>query len=56
MFLFSILGLFTSLTITSLSALGENIAADLKINLFKSIISQDVQFFDTTRTGEIMNG
>lgn len=48
-------GAFTSLTITSLSTLGENIAVDLKMRLFKSIINQDIEFFDRRRTGEILN-
>ena len=48
-------GMFTTLTITSLSALGENMAVDLRTRLFQSIVNQDIEFFDKRRTGEILN-
>lgn len=48
-------GAFTTVTITSLSALGENMAVALKTRLFHSIVSQDIEFFDKRRTGEILN-
>ena len=34
---------------------GERILADLRQNLFKRIIAQEVAFFDTRKTGELLN-
>lgn len=38
-----------------LSNIGEKIAYQMKIDLFSSIIRQDIAFFDERRTGEIIN-
>ncbi|XP_032662942.1 mitochondrial potassium channel ATP-binding subunit isoform X1 [Odontomachus brunneus] len=46
---------FTFLYIYTLSHVGERIAVNLRQDLFKSIIMQDVSFFDKTRTGEIVS-
>ena len=35
--------------------MGENIAAKLKIRLFGQLIKQDIAFYDTTRTGELID-
>ena len=40
-------------TIFSLSIVGERVAAELKSDLFASILQQDVKFFDSHRSGEI---
>lgn len=48
-------GAATTITIQSLSVLGERMAADLRDRLFRSIINQDIEFFDRRRTGEILN-
>ncbi|KAJ8976437.1 hypothetical protein NQ317_008471 [Molorchus minor] len=41
--------------ISMLSKLGENIAYNMKTDLFAAILRQDVAFFDKQRTGEIIN-
>lgn len=54
-FFSSIQGLFTFFYISMLGAVGERVAARLRKQLFSSIITQDVAFFDTHKTGEIVN-
>lgn len=44
---------FTFIYIYTLSHVGERVAVSLRQDLFKSIITQDVAFFDKTRSGEI---
>ncbi|XP_011150511.2 ATP-binding cassette sub-family B member 8, mitochondrial [Harpegnathos saltator] len=46
---------FTFVYIYTLSHIGERIAVNLRQDLFKSIIMQDVSFFDKTRSGEIVS-
>ncbi|KAK7862914.1 hypothetical protein R5R35_002461 [Gryllus longicercus] len=46
---------FTFLYISLLSCVGERIAASMKQELFSSIMKQDISFFDSNRTGDIMN-
>ncbi|KAL2711495.1 mitochondrial potassium channel ATP-binding subunit isoform X1, partial [Vespula squamosa] len=46
---------FTFVYIHTLSHIGERIAMKLRQDVFKSIIVQDVAFFDKNRTGEIVN-
>ncbi|XP_024940230.1 ATP-binding cassette sub-family B member 8, mitochondrial isoform X2 [Cephus cinctus] len=46
---------FSFVYIYTLSGVGERIAMRLRQNLFKSIIMQDIAFFDKNRTGEIVN-
>ena len=45
----------TFVYITLLSTLGERLSVRLRKALFKSIITQDISFFDTHKTGEIVN-
>lgn len=54
-FCFKLLGAFSTITINALSTLGENIAVDLRMQLFKSLINQDIEFFDKKRVGDIMS-
>ncbi|XP_046833318.1 mitochondrial potassium channel ATP-binding subunit isoform X1 [Vespa crabro] len=46
---------FTFVYIYTLSQIGERVAMKLRQNVFKSIIVQDVAFFDKNRTGEIVS-
>lgn len=46
---------FTFLYILLLSQIGEQIAAKLRQDLFKQIVIQDLSFFDSNRTGELVN-
>ncbi|KAG7205623.1 hypothetical protein KM043_007586 [Ampulex compressa] len=46
---------FTFVYIYTLSHVGERVATNLRQDLFKSIIMQDVAFFDKNRTGEIVS-
>lgn len=45
----------TFVYIHSLSCVGERIACQLRQDLFSSIIQQDIAFFDSHRTGELVN-
>lgn len=45
----------TFVYIYALSHIGERMAVNLRQDLFKSIIMQDIAFFDKTRSGEIVN-
>ncbi|XP_066584500.1 mitochondrial potassium channel ATP-binding subunit [Prorops nasuta] len=47
--------LFTFGYIFMLSHIGERMAAQMRHELFRSIIMQDIAFFDKNRTGEIVN-
>ncbi|XP_076620703.1 mitochondrial potassium channel ATP-binding subunit isoform X2 [Colletes latitarsis] len=47
--------LFTFIYIYTLSHVGERIAMNLRQDLFKSIIMQDIAFFDKNRSGEIIS-
>lgn len=38
-----------------ISTVGENLAKTLKSALFASVMQQDLTFFDTNRTGEIID-
>ncbi|KAH9635881.1 hypothetical protein HF086_002441 [Spodoptera exigua] len=49
------LALFTFMYIHLLSQVGERVAAQMKQDLFESILQQDIAFFDQERTGELMN-
>lgn len=46
---------FTFVYIYTLSHVGERIAMNLRQDLFKSIIMQDIKFFDKNRSGEIVS-
>ncbi|XP_046744468.1 mitochondrial potassium channel ATP-binding subunit isoform X2 [Diprion similis] len=54
-FLLALAALFTFVYIYTLSGIGEKIAMSLRQDLFKSVIMQDMTFFDRNRTGEIVN-
>lgn len=41
--------------ISLLSGVGERVAFQMKSQLFSSLLSQDLSFFDEERTGELMN-
>ncbi|XP_071943666.1 mitochondrial potassium channel ATP-binding subunit-like isoform X2 [Antedon mediterranea] len=41
--------------ITLLSSIGEHVASHMRKDLFNSLIQQDIQFFDTHKTGELIN-
>jgi len=45
----------TFLYITLLSSFGERLAARMRTALFHSLISQDIAFFDSHKTGEMVN-
>lgn len=47
-------GLSTFICISMLSKVGENVAIRMKYNLFSSILKQELEFFDKTRTGDIL--
>ncbi|CAH2042661.1 unnamed protein product, partial [Iphiclides podalirius] len=47
--------LFTFLYIHLLAQVGERVAAQMKQDLFVSILQQDMAFFDRERTGELVN-
>ncbi|XP_076283158.1 mitochondrial potassium channel ATP-binding subunit isoform X1 [Lasioglossum baleicum] len=47
--------LFTFMYIYMLSHVGEKVAMNLRQDLFKSIIMQDIAFFDKNRSGEIVS-
>ncbi|KAF7270170.1 hypothetical protein GWI33_016860 [Rhynchophorus ferrugineus] len=46
---------FTFFYIFMLTNLGEKVAYHMKSDLFKSVLKQDIAFFDAQRTGEIVN-
>ncbi|XP_046393138.1 mitochondrial potassium channel ATP-binding subunit [Ischnura elegans] len=46
---------FTFLYICLLSSIGERVAAQMRKDLFASIVKQDMAFFDTHRTGELVD-
>lgn len=48
-------GLSTMTYISLLSSLGENISSRLRKTLFQSLISQDIEFFDKYKTGELID-
>ncbi|ELU02451.1 hypothetical protein CAPTEDRAFT_155008 [Capitella teleta] len=53
--LYGIQGVLSFAYISLLGAIGERVAARLRKQLFQSVITQDVAFFDTHKTGEIVN-
>uniref|UniRef100_A0AC35F148 ABC transmembrane type-1 domain-containing protein n=1 Tax=Panagrolaimus sp. PS1159 TaxID=55785 RepID=A0AC35F148_9BILA len=44
--------IFTFLYITSLSIMGERMAADLRVKLLNKLLHYDMHFFDEQRTGK----
>ncbi len=53
--LFLVQSVFTVLRSWLFTVAGERVVARLRGDLFRSIIGQDVSFFDTSRTGELTN-
>lgn len=53
--MYGIQALLTTFYITMLSIVGERMAARLRTQLFSKIVCQDIAFFDSHRTGEIVN-
>jgi len=53
--LFLIQSVFTMMRSWLFTVAGERVVAQLRGDLFQSIIGQDVAFFDTSRTGELTN-
>ncbi|XP_050542384.1 mitochondrial potassium channel ATP-binding subunit [Daktulosphaira vitifoliae] len=47
-------GISTFICISMLSNVGENVAIRMRYNLFSSILQQELEFFDKTRTGDIL--
>lgn len=54
-FLYVAQAAFTFVYIHTLSCVGERMACQLRQDLFSSIIHQDIAFFDSHRTGELLN-
>lgn len=46
---------FTFVYIFLLSRIGEQMACDIRRDLFEKILVQDIEFFDANRTGELVN-
>uniref|UniRef100_A0A1B0DKV1 Mitochondrial potassium channel ATP-binding subunit n=1 Tax=Phlebotomus papatasi TaxID=29031 RepID=A0A1B0DKV1_PHLPP len=53
--LYGLQSLFTFCYIILLSQIGEDMAAQIKQDLYRQIIVQDLAFFDRNRTGELVN-
>jgi len=53
--LYCILSTCTFIYIHLLTKVGEGIAETMKVRLFTNIVKQDIAFFDTHRTGELVN-
>ncbi|XP_068091507.1 mitochondrial potassium channel ATP-binding subunit-like isoform X1 [Hyperolius riggenbachi] len=53
--LYAAQGLLTSGYIVLLSQVGERVAANMRKSLFKSLLRQDMAFFDTQKTGLLVN-
>lgn len=54
-FIYVMQSVFTGIYIATLSYTGERYATRLRQALLESVLKQDMSFFDTTKTGEIMN-
>lgn len=53
--LFAALGLLTALRVYLFDVAGERVVADLREELYGSLVRQEVAFFDSRRTGELIN-
>ena len=53
--LYTLQSAFTFSYIYLLGVMGENMAADLKTNMFTKLIKQDISFYDNSRTGELID-
>ncbi|XP_041045714.1 mitochondrial potassium channel ATP-binding subunit-like [Carcharodon carcharias] len=52
---YTLQGVLTCFYITLLSRIGERVAANLRKELFATLLRQDVAFFDATRTGHMVS-
>ena len=52
--LFAVQGMLTFVYITLVSVLGERVSLRIRTDLFTSLLSQEMAFFDSRRTGEMM--
>uniref|UniRef100_T1J598 Mitochondrial potassium channel ATP-binding subunit n=1 Tax=Strigamia maritima TaxID=126957 RepID=T1J598_STRMM len=55
LFLYCIQACFTTVYIATLAVVGEELATRMRQELFSSILKQDIAFFDTHKTGELIN-
>ncbi len=53
--LFLVQSVFAMLRAWLFTVAGERVVADLRADLYEAIITQDIGFFDTSRTGELTN-
>jgi len=53
--LFAALGLLTALRVYLFDVAGERVVADLREQLYSALVRQEVAFFDSRRTGELIN-
>ena len=53
--LYLLQSLGTFINISTLSIIGERMALNLRIKLFRCILDQDVEFFDKNSTGDIIS-
>nr|QNH67936.1 ATP-binding cassette transporter subfamily B member 8 [Brachionus plicatilis] len=53
--LYIVQSLFTFSYIYTLGVMGENMASNLKNNLFSKMIKQDISFYDRSRSGELID-
>lgn len=54
-YLYCTQSVFTFLYISLLACVGERLSSRIRQHLFASIIKQDIAFFDTHKTGELVN-
>lgn len=52
---YTLQSIFTFFYIALLAHVGEGIAKTMKVQMFSSIMNQDMAFFDTHRSGELLN-
>ncbi|XP_043543498.1 mitochondrial potassium channel ATP-binding subunit isoform X1 [Chiloscyllium plagiosum] len=55
MIAYTLQGILTCCYITLLSRIGERVAANLRKELFSTLLRQDIAFFDATRTGQMVS-
>lgn len=55
LFYYGLQSVFTYIYISLLANIGESMAKTMRVQLFSSIMDQDIAFFDANRTGELLN-
>ena len=55
MVLFTIMGVATAFRAYLFTVAGERVVADLRARLYRSVIGQEIGFFDAERTGDLTN-